>query len=175
MHPPHYGWYKSPTAGGEYSGRKWVENSLIKTIRVFKENNLLNSSCIVYPGQSGTTEEAVNMASCHVEFGVNAEGNNISNNGIVNKFSLNRLFILFSNHTKSWYKNQIDKAVSSGAWLILGTHGHQFDDSGTIDESTNSLANLQELIQYANEKCTISPISQVFKTRKAMLDLYKVF
>lgn len=173
MHPPHYGWYNSPTMGGEYSGRKWVENNLVKTIRAFKENNLLNSSCIIYPGSSGVNQDVINMASCHVEFGVNAGGSSNYNDGVHNKFSLNRLFISFtSSHTKTWYKSVIDEAVSKGAWLILGTHGHEFNDSGTVDETSKSLANLKEVIQYANEKCTISPISQVFKKRKPMLDLY---
>lgn len=174
MHPPHYGWYTSGSMGGEYAGRKWVENSLVKTMRVFKENGLLNSSCIIYPGSSGGNSEAIDMASCHVEFGVNAGAGNGMNDGVHNKFSLNRLFIsLTSSHTKTWYKGIIDEAVSKGVWLILGTHGHEFTDSETVDETTNSLANLKEIIQYANEKCSISPISQIFRIRRPVLDLYK--
>lgn len=173
IHPPHYGWYRSTSAGGDYSGRKWVENSLVKTIRIFKEKELLNSSCIIYPGSSGENVEAIDMASCHVEFGVNAGGSSNYNNGVHNKFSLNRLFISFSStHTKTWYKSIIDEAVEKGAWLIFGTHGHEFDDSGIVDETTKSFANLKEVIQYANEKCAISPISQVFRKRKPMLDFF---
>lgn len=123
IHPPHYGWYTSASIGGEYAGRKWVENSLVKSIRIFKEKGLLNSSCIIYPGGSGGNTEAIDMASCHVEFGVNAGGSSNYNNGVHNKFSLNRLFISFtSTHTKTWYKGIIDEAVAKGAWLILGTH-----------------------------------------------------
>ena len=174
MHPPHYGWYPSTSMGGDYSGRKWVENSLVKTIRIFKEKGLLNSSCIIYPGSSGGNSKVIDIASCHVEFGVNTGAGSYYNEGVHNKFSLNRLFISFtSSHTKTWYKKIIDEAVSKGAWLILGTHGYQFNDSGTIDETTLSLANLKEIIEYANEKCAISPISQVFRKRKPMLDLYK--
>ena len=174
MHPPHYGWYASSSNDGDYSGRKWVENSLVKTMRVFKENGLLNSSCIIYPGSSGGNSEVINMASCHVEFGVNAGAGNGMNDGVHNKFSLNRLFIsLTSSHTKTWYKGIIDEAVSKGVWLILGTHGHKFTDSETVDETTNSLANLKEIIQYANEKCSIAPISQIFRIRRPVLDLYK--
>lgn len=173
MHPPHFGWYASESMGGDYSGRKWVENSLVKTIRIFKEKGLLNSSCIIYPGVSGKNAEAIDMASCHVEFGVNAGSSSNYNNGVHNKFSLDRLFISFtSSHTKTWYKGIIDEAVEKGAWLILGTHGHEFSDSDILDETTKSLANLKEVIQYANEKCAISPISQIFRKREPMLNLF---
>ena len=172
MHPVHYGWYS--TAGGEYSGRKWVENSLIKTIRVFRENGLINSSCVIYPGSSGGNSEVLEMTSNWLEFGINAGGKNGINDGICNKYSLNRIFIEFSEeHTKTWYKNLIDQAVSQNSWLIFGTHSSQFDDSGTIDETTKSFANLKELIQYANNKCKLKPISQVFRERKSMLEFYR--
>ena len=46
--------------------------------------------------------------------------------------------------------------------------------SGIIDETTMSFANLVEIIQYANNLCTIKPISEIYRKRKAMLDLYLV-
>jgi hypothetical protein len=49
-----------------------------------------------------------------------------------------------------------------------------FDNSGTVDETTPSFANLAEIIEYANTLSTIKPVSEVYRKRKPMLDLYKV-
>lgn len=170
IHPVHRGWYESASAG-TYQGRSWTEQSLVKTIRLFKENNILNDSCIIYPGSSPTFQDTVDMVKTWLEFGVMAGGK--YNMGICNKYKLARYFVnISSSQTKTQIKTVIDEAVKNGAWLILGTHGHQFNDSGTIDETTPSLANLQEIIDYANSKIPIKPIGEVFRKRKPMLDLF---
>lgn len=171
IHPVHKGWYESASAG-TYQGRAWVEQSLVKCIRLFNQDNILNDSCIIYPGGSGTNNEVVGMVKNWLDMGINAGSSQYYNDGVCNRFSLNRLFIDFTRHQKSWYKSIIDESIEKGAWLIFGTHGHSFDDSGTVDEVTNSLANLKEIVQYANNKCPIKPISQVYRERKPMLDLY---
>lgn len=172
IHPVHRGWYESASAG-TYQGRSWTEQSLVKTIRLFKENNILNDSCIIYPGSSPTFQDTVDMVKTWLEFGVMAGGK--YNMGICNKYKLARYFVnISSSQTKTQIKTVIDEAVKNGAWLILGTHGHQFNDSGTIDETTPSLANLQEIIDYANSKIPIKPIGEVFRKRKPMLDLFVV-
>lgn len=173
MHPYHRGWYNSQSAG-TYQGREWCEQSLIKTIRCFKENGLLNSKCVIYPGVRTQEQQAeVNeMTQNWLNFGVLATGN--YNDGIVNRYGLNRLFISFDTHTKTWYKNKIDEAVAKGAWLILGTHSWNFKDTTTVDETTNSIPNLKEIIAYANSKVKIQPISFVYEARKVLLELYKL-
>lgn len=173
MHPPHYGWYPSDSMGGEYSGRSWVENSLVKTIRSFNDNGILSSNCLVYPGSSGVNDEVIKMAANWIDYGINAGSGNLYNNGICNKYSLSRKFIdLSSSNNKQYYKDLIDDAVSNNSWLILGTHGHQFSGD-TVDDTSNSLANLKEIIQYANDKCSITSVREEFNYRKPMLDLYK--
>ena len=170
IHPVHRGWYESASAG-TYQGRSWTEQSLVKTIRVFRENNILNNSCIIYPGGSSAFQDTVDMVKAWLEFGVTAGGK--YNEGICDKYKLLRYFINISaSQTKTQIKAVIDEAVAKGAWLILGTHGHQFNDSGTIDETTPSLANLKEIIEYANAKTSIKPVGEVFRARKPMLDLF---
>ena len=170
IHPVHRGWYESASAG-TYQGRSWTEQSLVKTIRLFKENNILNNSCIIYPGGSSAFQDTVDMVKAWLEFGVTAGGK--YNEGICDKYKLLRYFINISaSQTKTQIKAVIDEAVAKGAWLILGTHGHQFNDSGTIDETTPSLANLKEIIEYANAKTSIKPVGEVFRARKPMLDLF---
>ena len=172
IHPVHRGWYESASAG-TYQGRSWTEQSLVKTIRVFRENNILNDSCIIYPGSSPDFPDTVDMVKDWLEFGVTAGGK--YNEGICDKYKLLRYFINISaSQTKTQIKAVIDEAVAKGAWLILGTHGHQFNDSGTIDETTPSLANLKEIIEYANAKTSIKPVGEVFRARKPMLDLFYV-
>lgn len=167
MHPIHKGWY-----GGNYQGKEYVQKLLVKTIRVFKDNNILTSNCIIYPGASADNTDVVNVCKSWLDYGITAGIYN-PNNGIYNKFKLKRTFIqLDSTHTKTWYKQKVDEAVTNGSWLIFGTHSYEFDDSGTIDETTMSFANLKEIIQYANTKCSIKPVSEIFSERSPMLDLY---
>lgn len=166
MHPIHKGWY-----GENYQGKEYVQKLLVKTIRVFKDNNILTSNCIIYPGASADNTDVVNVCKSWLDYGITAGINN-PNNGICNKFKLKRTFIqLDSTHTKTWYKQKVDEAVTNGSWLIFGTHSYEFDDSGTIDETTMSFANLKEIIQYANTKCSIKPVSEIFSERRPMLDL----
>lgn len=113
------------------------------------------------------------MVKNWLDIGINAGSSPYYNNEVCNRFSLNRLFINFNSHKKSWYKSIIDEAVEKGAWLILGTHGYDFNDSGIVDETTMSLANLKEVIEYANSKIVIKPIGEVYRLRKPMLDLYE--
>ena len=170
IHPVHKGWYTSASAG-TYQGRAWTEQSLIKTIRVFKDNSLLNDSCIIYPGGSSNFSDTVEMVKTWLEFGITAVGK--YNVGIHNSYKLERYFIRISvSNTKTQIKAIIDEAVEKGAWLILGTHGYDFNDSGTIDEITPSLANLKEIIEYANSKINIKPIGEIYRLRKPMLDLF---
>lgn len=170
MHPIHKGWYSSGSS--TFQGKEYVQKLLIKTIRVFNDNGILTSNCIIYPGGSSDNSDVVNVCKSWLNYGITAGINN-PNNGICNKFQLKRTFIQFdSTHTKTWYKQKVDEAVSSGSWLIFGTHSYQFDDSGTVDETTMSLANLKEIIQYANDKCSLKPISEIFRERKPMLELY---
>ena len=148
-----------------------LEQSLIKTIRVFKDNSLLNDSCIIYPGGSSNFSDTVEMVKTWLEFGITAVGK--YNVGIHNSYKLERYFIRISvSNTKTQIKAIIDEAVEKGAWLILGTHGYDFNDSGTIDEITPSLANLKEIIEYANSKINIKPIGEIYRLRKPMLDLF---
>lgn len=112
-----------------------------------------------------------NLVKTWLEFVIMVESN--YNVGIHNKYKLERYFIRISaSNTKTQIKAIIDEAVEKGAWLILGTHGYDFNDSGTIDETTPSLANLKEIIEYANSKINIKPIGEIYRFRKSMLDLF---
>lgn len=109
IHPVHRGWYESASAG-TYQGRAWTEQSLVKTIRLFKENNILNDSCIIYPGSSPTFQDTVDMVKTWLEFGVMAGGK--YNMGICNKYKLARYFVnISSSQTKTQIKTVIDEAV----------------------------------------------------------------
>lgn len=171
LHPPHAGWYSGGTAGG-YKGVPWVEQSLVKTKRVFDENNILHSNILIYPGSSGTNQEVVDMAKSWIDYGITASGT--YNNGITNShWNLSRLFInLSSSRTKTYFKNLILEGVNSGSLIIIGTHSWQFfEDTTTIDETTNSIPNLKEIIEYANNLCNIKPLIQVLRDRNLMFNL----
>lgn len=171
-HPVHRGWYTSASAG-TYQGRQYIEYLISEGERTFRENFIQTSSCLIYPGDSGNNDEAVETVRSHYEYAIKDRGT--YNIGSQNPLTLQRLFINLSNSTtKTYYKQKILEAYNSGAWLIIGTHSAQFDDSGAIDETTMSFANLSEIIQYANNLSTIKPISEIYRKRKVMLDLYLV-
>jgi len=173
-HPVHRGWYSSESAG-TYQGRQYIEYLLCSGMRLFKEDSILDSNCVIYPGGSGSNDEAVEMCRSHVKYGIAASGPD-ANVGSVDPMKLGRLFIstISQSLTKTYWKNKILNAFNTGGWIILGTHGHMFDNSGTVDETTPSFANLAEIIEYANTLSTIKPVSEVYRKRKLMLDLYKV-
>lgn len=164
MHPPHKGWYKSKSAG-DYKGIDWVRNSMKKTKLVFDQYGINHSNAIVYPGNSGLNVEVRALASTLFDYGISSSG--MSNLKGQSKFFLSRIFIDLSEHnTKSYYKKIIKKAVESGGWVILGTHGNEYiSDLRTLDETTKSLPNLKEIINYACSLCPMKCVNEVFEER----------
>lgn len=162
MHPPHKGWYKSNFAG-YYKGTLWVEESMKKTIEVFDKYKINHSNVIIYPGGSGSNPEVINIASSLFEYGVKATGD--INCDKCSKFTFCRMFLNISpQKTKSYYKKIIKEAIDNGCWIILGTHGHGYiNDFNTLDETSMSLPNLKELIEFTNKLCPIKSIRENYK------------
>lgn len=162
VHPPHKGWYKSKFAG-IYKGKEWVEDSMKRTLEVFKRDGICHSGVLIYPGGSGTNPEVVEVASSFFSYGVMAGGGaNVHGN---NRMQFHRIFLnLSSKYPKSFFKLQIKEAVEQGCWVIIGTHGHDFvSDMETVDETTMSFANLREIIQYVNGLCPIKSLRYNYK------------
>ena len=166
LHPIHDGWY-----GDNFESINYCRKSLIDTIKIFDKNQIYHDNILVYPGSSPNNADLRKALYPYINCGVNS-GSTKLNNGIVDKFNLNRLFINFQTHNKTYYKEFIDNAVNNNSWLILGAHSWQFTDSDIVDENTNSTANLKDLLRYANNKCQIKLVNEVINKRKYLLDLY---
>lgn len=171
LHPVHKGWYMISSHTNYYLGKFWVLQSLMKTIRVFKENNI-DYTGLIYAGKSGTYAGVLSVVPPNINYGVISSGS-YNNMNEVSVYGLNRLFISLNNsHTKTYYKNYISEAVNKGALLIIGTHSWEWDwNDNTIDETTSSGGNLKEIISYANSLCNIQPLRLNIKNRKLMFML----
>lgn len=169
MHPTHDGWYNGY---GNIHDIAQARKSLIDCIRFFEENFISKRNILVYPGSSNSYDDIVDVIRRYVESAITASEIG-SNNGIDNdKFQLKRMSIYISEgRSKTKIKDNIRKAVENGEWIILYTHLYNHEDTEFVDETTNSLANLMEIVSYANSLCKIRPTEEIWRERKIMYDL----
>lgn len=165
IHPYHSGWYNSQSSN-IYMGETYIEQQIVKTKNVFEKYHIEHSNCIVYPGSSHTNKKIVSIARNYFDYGIASNGTyNLIDEE--NSDVYQRLFIqLSTDKPKSYYKQMIDDGVREGAWIIIGTHSWQFDDRNSVpDETTMSIVNLSEIIEYANSLSKIEHIRDVFEDR----------
>lgn len=167
-HPVHYLWYKSQSAGWDYVDNVVPEQAMVKVKRLFLQHGILNSNCLVYPGASSDHDALVEMIKKWVDYAVIAKGG-VTIKG-ESKYKIRRLFLDFSEtNTKSYYKEQIDKAVANNDWLIFGTHSAYYNQTITdADETSMSFVNLQEVLTYAASKAEFKTMKAAFEERKRM-------
>lgn len=144
LHPRHDDWNPETFIDLEHTRR-----SLTGTIDAFRAAGLPDSfcDCLVYP--HGCDIKGVRaMCAEYVSYGVTVSG--LYTKNLKHPYDLERLLISFASRgTKSEIKEKIRKGVEQNAWIILGTHIWQFEDEDTVDETTYSLANLREVLEYA--------------------------
>ena len=71
-------------------------------------------------------------------------------------------------NTVSQIKQQIDDCIATKGWIIFITHVwmHTGDGTEPVDETSNSLSNVFNIIQYANQRVQIRPTQEVWKEKK---------
>lgn len=126
MHPPHQGWYNSPTAG-TFKSVGHCEESIKNSITAFKKGNVRNvTDILVYPGSSGSNNEVVKMAGKYVRYGIGAAKNG-PKDGMPVQFT--RLFIQPGKGTVEDYKDKIKSRLETDGFVFLGMHSCQFKKS----------------------------------------------
>lgn len=119
-------------------------------------------------GSDSIVREIVkNWSDCLV---TTQEGINVN---FKNLFVLKRTFInkTTGNHDLQYYKDMIDSAISTGGWLIFGTHSGEVAWNGN-DFDSELVTNV---LQYAKDKnVEILPLNSAYKKRKRYYDLYNL-
>lgn len=149
-----------------------IEEEITESICILKEKGFLQCDYLVTPFGAHTTE-VQNIASKWCKCLINAGGaekyNKLYGNGI---YDINRVFISSVEHSNAdYYTSIIDEAIINGGWVVFGTH------SGMNAESGGWSAELvKKVLQYAKDKSVrIATLSEAFKIRKPIYDLYDMF
>ena len=167
MHPSHDGWYSDSYYTHDVVKMK---QKLIQCMREF-QTNIVSSrkQVLVWPGKSDQYPENIDFVKNYVDcaFSATKIGTNPGNK--IDRYSIKRFSLLIRNgYPKSRLKELIKQAVDNGDWIILYTHIYDYENTDVVDETTNSLANLLEIVEYANSLCPIRPVEAVWRERKEM-------
>ena len=172
MHPFHDGWYNYGTQKHDITT---VRKSFIKCMRVFQQYFAsAKRRILVWPGSSNSYPENVEFISQYVECAITATTIG-SNPGTENdRYQLKRLSLMLgskgNNMTKTQLKNLIKQYVDNGDWVILYTHLYNHENTDVVDETTNSVANLMEIVEYANSLCPLRSTESIWDERKLLYD-----
>lgn len=156
MHPNHQLFYG---ADGTTQGTPAeCEKNLVQTRRFFDENNILNGSeYLVWPGNSGLRDELIPMAQRQVKLAIHSGakyGVYINTADNFNRYQMLRESLFRSESMdKALVKSQIDTFASGGkGWCIFVMHSHWLTNDNIVDNTSNTFANLREILEYALSK-----------------------
>lgn len=171
MHPIHRGWY-------DYSDNTHdidkVKVGIVKCQRFFKINNILSDAKIlVYPGGSSAYPENVNIIRKYVDCGITAT-NSETNEGVKNgRYQIKRYALsLSADKTKTIVKKELKEYIDRGDWVILYTHLYSFSTEDLVDETSNTIANVLDIVGYVNTLCALRPTEEIWRDRKIMFNYF---
>ncbi len=167
LHPIHDGWYSE---GGYTHDIVKVKKSLAECVRFHKHNFVGDGRILVWPGSSNKFTDNVEFVSQICDCAITATYDGTNHCADNSKYQLQRIAIngLSTTRTKTSVKEQIKRYIDTGDWVILYTHLYQATDMDTVDETTDSWANIKEIAEYANSLCRIRPTEVVWNKRKLM-------
>lgn len=166
-HNNKWGWNQSTTE----DDKRILYEDMLKSYQLLEQNGFLDFRMFVTPngGFDPIVREIVrSWSDCLV---TTQEGINVN---FKNLFVLKRTFInkTTGNHDLQYYKGMIDSTISTGGWLIFGTH------SGDVEWNGNDFDSelVTNVLQYAKDKnVEILPLNSAYKKRKRYYDLYNLF
>ena len=174
LHPSHTGWYAE--YGNEHNAAE-VRRSLVECIRHFKENNILTDcKILVWPGSSHKFEENLNIVKNYIDCALTAIGTGTNQGLVDDRYHIQRYALsLSATKTKTQVKAYIKEALERGDWVVLYTHlyNESFVATDVLDETTNSLANIKEIVEYANSICPMRSTEEIWNERKFIYDYVK--
>ena len=98
------------------------------------------------------------------------ETNILANNS---RYQIGRYAIDFNAaKTKTQVKHDLARFIGRGDWVILYTHLYNYEDSETLDETSNTIANVLDVVSYANSLCKLRPTESIWGERRILWDVY---
>lgn len=173
-HPVHYGLY-----GNVIKDEKYVKKNLYLSQQALFNNGFLGYNILVYPGASIGTTGVYDTAKKYYDVGIMPGGNKeIANIGVnQDRYKLVRFSLDSISETNSVtkIKKDIDECISKNGWIIFITHVWEHTGDGTepVDDTSNSLSNVFEIIKYANSKVKLRHTQEVWRERKILWEYYK--
>lgn len=173
-HPVHYGLY-----GNVIKDEKYVKKNLYLSQQALFNNGFLGYNILVYPGASVGTAGVYDTAKKYYDVGIMPGGNKeIVNIGVnQDRYRLVRFSLDSISETNSVtkIKKDIDECISKNGWIIFITHVwiHTGDGTEPVDDTSNSLSNVFEIIKYANSKVKLRHTQEVWRERKILWEYYK--
>ena len=156
MHPNHQLFYG---ADGTTQGTPAeCEKNLVQTRRFFDENGILNGSeYLVWPVHRGLLDELLPMSQRQVKLAIHSgaiSGVYVNNAGNFARYRMVRESLFNSTAMdKALVKSQIDAFAESGkGWCIFVMHSHWLTNDNIVDNTSNTFANLREILEYALSK-----------------------
>ena len=172
MHPSHDGWYDDPQGSGYVHNINLVKQHLHDCIYFFKKN-CINSDCkiLVWPGNSDTYDDNVEVVRNLCECGIKATGDGCNYGNTSPIYHLQRINIEpNADRPKSLIKKRIETYLSEGAWVILYTHLYGVTGSGT-GETVNSMDNVLDIAAFAHNLCKLRNTEAIWNERRLMYNL----
>lgn len=172
MHPIHRGWY-------DYSDNihdiEKVKVGIVKCQRFFKINNILSDAKIlVYPGGSNAYPENVNIIRKYVDCAITATDSETNEGVKNNRYQIKRYALsLSADKPKTIVKKELKEYIDRGDWVILYTHLYSFSTEDIVDETSNTIANVLDIVDYVNTLCSLRPTEEIWRDRKFMFNYFK--
>lgn len=170
IHPNHaQGWYNRDVKYPHDATK--ITASALDCMKAFEIYGLKFPPILVWPGNSANFPDNHDYVRKIFECAIAATYEGVNHNADVDRYKIFRLsFESLSQGylTKTEMKQRIKEAVDNGDWLILGSHFNTISSSMEPDETSYNLANVFELLEYAQSLCPLRPTGTVWNERKMM-------
>ena len=131
----------------------------------------------MWPGSSHKFEENLKIVKNYIDCALTAIGTGTNQGLADDRYHIQRYALsLSATKTKSYVKAYLKERLERGDWVVLYTHlyNDSFVVSDVLDETTNSSANIKEIVEYLNSICPMRSTEEIWNERKFIYDYVKL-
>ena len=175
IHPIHEGWYTASDGSFVHDIEK-VQTGIVKCIQYFQINNFVsNPRILVYPGATASFPDNIELLTKYVDCAIAATQASTNHGVEFDRYDIQRYALQFDlpGKPKSVVKSEILSYLNRGDWVILYTHLYNYSTEDILDETTNSIANVLDVVDYVNSYYKIRPTEEIWSKRKFLYDYFK--
>ena len=154
-----------------------VEAQIVAEKRLFDQLGIHHHDIMVYPAFSANFPTVVTAAKKHCVMAARGiDHGYVKEDCYYNlphacRYNVLRIELDFKTLSKTETKALIDRAVANNGWLIFETHGYTFSSSLATDDTSNTLGNLKEIIEYAAARAPFQSLWQCYQKKCPILVL----